>query len=77
MSAGLVAVSRVGKNEISREPQNARAVKWLLEQSGGQVVVVTPSRIFRVEASGDLLRILALFTTPGAGSAPVASTASV
>ncbi|MER7798416.1 hypothetical protein [Microbacterium sp. NPDC096154] len=39
-----VAISRLTDGELSREPQNARAVRWLLEQSGGAVVVVTPRR---------------------------------
>ncbi|WP_300082021.1 hypothetical protein [Propioniciclava sp.] len=38
-----VAVSQLG-HEDSREQQNARAIKWLLEQSGGPVVVVTPQK---------------------------------
>lgn len=37
-----VAVSRLSKGEQSREPQNLRAIRWLLEQPGGSVVVVTP-----------------------------------
>jgi hypothetical protein len=44
MPAGPVAVSRLGGDETSREPQNIRAVTWLLEQPGGQVVVLTPRR---------------------------------
>ncbi len=50
MSAGPVAVSRLGKNETSREPQNVRAIQWLLDQPGGQVVVVTPRRDFSGES---------------------------
>jgi hypothetical protein len=38
-----VAVSRLGEDD-SREAQNARAVKWLLAQPGGSVVIVTPRR---------------------------------
>ena len=38
-----IAVSLFGEGD-SREAQNARAVKWLLAQSGGVVVVVTPRR---------------------------------
>lgn len=38
-----VAVSQLDQ-EDSREQQNARAIKWLLEQSGGSVVVVTPQK---------------------------------
>lgn len=50
----LVAVSRLTEGETSREPQNLRAIKWLLDQSGGSVVVVTPQRQF----SGDSLKRL-------------------
>lgn len=39
-----VAVSKLGSDEGSREPQNIRAIKWLLEQDGGEVVVVTPQK---------------------------------
>lgn len=47
MSADIpVAISRLSEGETSREPQNLRAIKWLLEQSGGSVVVVTPQRDF-------------------------------
>ncbi|XKH52071.1 hypothetical protein LG284_08430 [Citricoccus nitrophenolicus] len=38
-----VAISRLGEDD-SREAQNSRAVKWLLTQAGGSVVVVTPRR---------------------------------
>lgn len=48
-----VAVSQLGQ-EDSREQQNARAVKWLLEQPGGPVVVVTPQKAF----DGDVLKRL-------------------
>ncbi|UVY83218.1 hypothetical protein NLU66_13490 [Brachybacterium sp. NBEC-018] len=37
-----VAVARFTEGEDSREPQNLRAIRWLLQQSGGSVVVVTP-----------------------------------
>jgi len=37
------AVSRLGEGD-SREAQNLRAVKWLLAQNGGPMVVVTPRR---------------------------------
>ncbi|APE12786.1 hypothetical protein BO226_25965 (plasmid) [Rhodococcus sp. 2G] len=43
MSEVPVAVSRLGEDD-SREAQNARAVRWLLAQPGGPVVVVTPRR---------------------------------
>ena len=38
-----VAVSQLGEND-SREAQAERAVRWLLTQSGGDVVVVTPQK---------------------------------
>lgn len=38
-----IAISRLGEDD-SREEQNSRAVKWLLAQPGGSVVVVTPQR---------------------------------
>lgn len=41
-----VAISRLNEGETSREPQNMRAIKWLLEQPGGVVVVVTPRKQF-------------------------------
>lgn len=39
-----VAISRLSKGETSREPQNVRAIKWLLEHPGRPVVVVTPQK---------------------------------
>lgn len=50
MSRAHVAISRLGPKEKSREPQNARAVRWLLEQPGGPIVVVTPNS--RVPSAG-------------------------
>ncbi|MET4639596.1 hypothetical protein [Mycetocola sp. 2940] len=47
-----VAVSRLSAGETSREPQNARAIEWLLKQPGGAVVLVTPQKQF----SGDSLK---------------------
>lgn len=41
-----VAISRLGEGETSREPQNMRAIKWLLEQPGRSIVVVTPQKQF-------------------------------
>lgn len=55
MSEVSVAVSRLG-DEDSQEAQNARAVKWLLDQPGGSIVVVTPRR--NVE-SASLKRLIA------------------
>lgn len=43
MAVVPVAVSRLGDGD-SREAQNARAVRWLLDQPGGLLVVVTPRR---------------------------------
>lgn len=40
-----IAVSQLDEQD-SRELQNARAVKWLSEQSGGSIVVVTPQKRF-------------------------------
>lgn len=50
MSTGPIAVSRLGKDETSREPQNTRAIEWLLERPGGQIVVVTPKKDFSSES---------------------------
>lgn len=55
MADDPVAVSRLGKGD-SREAQNARAVKWLLAQPGGTVVVVTPRRVVN---SAGLKRLIA------------------
>jgi len=44
-----VALSRLGIEETSREPQNARAVTWLLGQPGGPIVVITPRKDFSSE----------------------------
>jgi hypothetical protein len=55
MPAGPVALSRLGSEETSREPQNIRAVGWLLRQPGGQVVVVTPGRDFSSEILKELV----------------------
>lgn len=49
------AVSRLSEGETSREPQNMRATKWLLEQRGHSIVLVTPQKQF----SGDVLKRLA------------------
>lgn len=43
MAGVPVAVSRLGDGD-SREAQSARAVRWLLDQPGGLIVVVTPRR---------------------------------
>lgn len=50
-----VAISRLDATvETSREPQNARAIRWLLQQAGGPVTVVTP----RKDVSSDVLESL-------------------
>lgn len=49
-----VAISRLSEGETSREPQNLRAIKWLLDQPGRSVVVVTPQKQFH----GDSLKRL-------------------
>ncbi|WP_315647685.1 MULTISPECIES: hypothetical protein [Microbacterium] len=56
MSDVRAAVSRLGEGD-SREAQNARAVKWLLEQPGGSVVVVTPRRVVE---SASINRLISL-----------------
>lgn len=43
MSDVPVALSRLAEGD-TREEQNSRAVRWLLAQAGGPVVVVTPRR---------------------------------
>jgi hypothetical protein len=40
----------------SREAQNTRAIRWLLAQTGGSVVVVTPQRQFDGESLKRLIR---------------------
>lgn len=45
-----VAISRLSEGEQSREPQNLRAIKWLLAQDGGALVVVTPRKDFSGES---------------------------
>ncbi|WPF65670.1 MULTISPECIES: hypothetical protein [unclassified Corynebacterium] len=40
-----IAISRLDTSvETSREPQNARAIAWLLQQIGGPITVVTPRK---------------------------------
>lgn len=39
-----VAISRLTEGEVSREPQNLRAIQWLLGQPGKSIVVVTPQK---------------------------------
>jgi hypothetical protein len=41
-----LAISRLSEGETSSEPRNLRAINWLLKQSGGPVVVVTPRKDF-------------------------------
>lgn len=49
-----VAISRLTEGETSREPQNLRAIKWLAQQRGGSVVVVTP----RKQVPSDIIKRL-------------------
>lgn len=48
-----VAISRISEDD-SREAQNLRALRWLANQEGGPVVVVTPQKDF----DGDRLKRL-------------------
>lgn len=48
-----VAISRIS-NDDSREAQNLRALRWLANQEGGPIVVVTPQKDF----DGDSLKRL-------------------
>jgi len=50
-----VAISRISDDD-SREAQNLRAIRWLLDQEGGSVVVVTPRKDF---SSDSLKRLIA------------------
>lgn len=50
-----IAISRLGEGvEGSREPQNMRAIEWLLRQPGGPITVVTPLKNFE----GDSIKAL-------------------
>ena len=49
MTGTPTAVSRLGEDD-TREAQNLRALRWLLSQPGGSVVVVTPRRDVPSEA---------------------------
>lgn len=44
------AISRLSEGETSREPRNRRAIKWLLDQAGQSVVIVTPQKQFSGES---------------------------
>lgn len=48
-----VAISRISEDD-TREAQNLRAFRWLAEQDGGPVIVVTPQKDF----DGDSLKHL-------------------
>jgi hypothetical protein len=50
-----IAISRLGEGD-SLEAQNARTVRWLLDQPGGAIVVVTPRRAVE---SASLKRLIA------------------
>jgi hypothetical protein len=45
-----VAISRISEDGISSERQNERAIKWLIDQPGGSIVVVTPQKNFEGES---------------------------
>ena len=51
-----VAVSQLDEQD-SRELQNMRAVKWILDQAGGSVVVVTPQMSFEGETLKHLIAV--------------------
>lgn len=51
-----VAVSQLGERD-SREAQNTRAVRWLLDQPGGPVAVVTPRRTFEGQSLKRLVNL--------------------
>lgn len=55
MAGVPVALSRLSDGD-SREAQNSRAVRWLLDQPGGSIVVVTPRRAVE---SASLKRLIA------------------
>lgn len=65
-----VAVSQLSEQD-SRESQNARAIAWLLAQSGGQIVVVTPQKQFegaslkRLVARADTIHLTWRAFSPG------------
>lgn len=46
MNSETLAISRLGELD-SREAQNTRAVRWLLQQQGGPIVVVSPGKNVR------------------------------
>jgi hypothetical protein len=49
-----VAVSPLSDRD-SREAQNVRAIDWLLQQSGGPIVLVTPRREVEGESLNQLI----------------------
>ena len=52
-----VAISRLGEGvEGSREPQNMRAIQWLLRQPGGPITVVTPLKNFASDSIKALIK---------------------
>ena len=55
MSSIPCAVSRIGEQD-SCESQNDRAIRWLLDQPGGSVVVVTPRRQFSGPSLNTLIK---------------------
>lgn len=56
-----VAISRLSEDGNSREQQSQRAIKWLLKQSGGPIIVVTP----KMSIDRDSLPLNKLISKPG------------
>ena len=52
-----VALSRLGDEDDTRENQAARAIIWLIKQSGGDVTVITPRKHFENNAIKQLIQI--------------------
>ena len=61
-----VALSRLGDEDDTRENQAARAIIWLIKQSGGDVTVITPRKHFENNAIKQLIQIKGclLYTSP-------------
>lgn len=51
-----VALARLSKGEQSHEQKNLRAIRWLLQQPGGSVVVVTPQAKIPSESLAKLVK---------------------
>ena len=52
-----VALSRLDDEDDTRENQAARAIIWLLKQSGGDITVITPRKYFENNAIKQLIQI--------------------